>query len=56
MLFSNNYQRFRLDAAALADFEVEDLTRATMPEDFRRNPRIHVCFSLRRGASAVAAA
>ncbi len=28
-------------------FEVEDLSRATLPEDFARNPRIHVCFLLR---------
>jgi hypothetical protein len=26
---------------------VEDLTRATLPEDFARNPRIHACFLLR---------
>lgn len=55
LLFSNNYQRFRLDAAGLADFEVQDISRATLPEDFRRNPKIHVCFSLRRRPSGVAA-
>jgi 23S rRNA (guanine2445-N2)-methyltransferase / 23S rRNA (guanine2069-N7)-methyltransferase len=48
ILFSNNYQRFRLDSAALAEFEIEDLTRATIPEDFRRNPKIHVAYLLKR--------
>ena len=47
IVFSNNYQRFRLDAEAAASFEVEDLSRATLPEDFARNPRIHVCYLLR---------
>jgi len=48
IVFSNNFQRFRLDVAALPEFTVEDITRATLPEDFARNPRIHACFVLRR--------
>jgi 23S rRNA (guanine2445-N2)-methyltransferase / 23S rRNA (guanine2069-N7)-methyltransferase len=47
IVFSNNNQRFKLDPALEREFEVEDLTRATLPEDFRRNPRIHACFELR---------
>jgi 23S rRNA (guanine2445-N2)-methyltransferase / 23S rRNA (guanine2069-N7)-methyltransferase len=48
MLFSNNYQRFRIDPEGLAAFAIEDITAATMPQDFARNPRIHSCFLLRR--------
>jgi len=48
ILFSNNFQRFKLDTGALAGFEVEDLSRATIPEDFRRNPKIHVAYLLKR--------
>jgi 23S rRNA (guanine2445-N2)-methyltransferase / 23S rRNA (guanine2069-N7)-methyltransferase len=48
ILFSNNYQRFKLDAGALAAFEIKDLTRATIPEDFRRNAKIHVAYLLKR--------
>jgi len=48
VVFSNNYTRFKLDAAALAEFEIEDVTRSTLPRDFQRNPRIHSCFVLRR--------
>jgi 23S rRNA (guanine2445-N2)-methyltransferase / 23S rRNA (guanine2069-N7)-methyltransferase len=51
IVFSNNFQRFQLDVAALPEFAVEDMTRATVPEDFARNPRIHACFVLRRKAS-----
>jgi 23S rRNA (guanine2445-N2)-methyltransferase / 23S rRNA (guanine2069-N7)-methyltransferase len=47
IVFSNNFQKFRLDPLVAERFEVEDLSRATLPEDFARNPRIHVCFLLR---------
>ena len=47
ILFSNNFQRFRLDPALEHLFDVDDITRATIPEDFARNARIHVCFVLR---------
>jgi 23S rRNA (guanine2445-N2)-methyltransferase / 23S rRNA (guanine2069-N7)-methyltransferase len=50
IVFSNNYTRFKLDAAALAAFEIEDISRNTVPEDFSRNLRIHSCFLLRSRA------
>jgi 23S rRNA (guanine2445-N2)-methyltransferase / 23S rRNA (guanine2069-N7)-methyltransferase len=46
IVFSNNYTRFKLDAAALAAFEIEDIGRITLPDDFARSPRIHSCFRL----------
>jgi 23S rRNA (guanine2445-N2)-methyltransferase / 23S rRNA (guanine2069-N7)-methyltransferase len=52
IVFSNNFQKFRLDPSIAERFEVEDLSRATLPEDFARNPRIHVCFLLRPRAAA----
>jgi 23S rRNA (guanine2445-N2)-methyltransferase / 23S rRNA (guanine2069-N7)-methyltransferase len=48
ILFSNNFQRFRLDSEVLSEFTIEDLSRATIPEDFRRNPKIHVAYLLKR--------
>lgn len=48
LIFSTNNRRFHLDAAALAGLAIEDITRATLPEDFKRNPRIHQCFRIRR--------
>jgi 23S rRNA (guanine2445-N2)-methyltransferase / 23S rRNA (guanine2069-N7)-methyltransferase len=48
LLFSTNYQRFKLDREALADLNVEDITRRTIPKDFERNPKIHQCFQITR--------
>jgi 23S rRNA (guanine2445-N2)-methyltransferase / 23S rRNA (guanine2069-N7)-methyltransferase len=48
LMFSNNRQRFRMDAAALADLRVEDITRSTISRDFARNPRIHNCWKITR--------
>jgi len=47
LYFSTNFQQFKLDSAALTDFSVDEITRATIPEDFRRNPRIHACWRIR---------
>jgi len=48
LLFSNNFRDFRMDRAALADLALEDLTHATLPPDFQRNPRIHTCWKISR--------
>jgi 23S rRNA (guanine2445-N2)-methyltransferase / 23S rRNA (guanine2069-N7)-methyltransferase len=47
LVFSTNYTRFKLDAQALADFEVEDVSVRTIPKDFERHSRIHRCFVIR---------
>lgn len=47
IVFSNNFQKFKLDGATQKRFQVDDITRSTIPEDFARNPRIHVCYVLR---------
>ncbi len=49
LIFSTNHRRFKLDTAALADLQLEDISRATLPEDFKRNPRIHHCWRMRPG-------
>jgi 23S rRNA (guanine2445-N2)-methyltransferase / 23S rRNA (guanine2069-N7)-methyltransferase len=51
IVFSNNYTRFKLDAAALPMLEIEDMSRKTLPRDFERNPRIHSCYRLRARGS-----
>jgi 23S rRNA (guanine2445-N2)-methyltransferase / 23S rRNA (guanine2069-N7)-methyltransferase len=56
IVFSNNFQKFKLDPALADRFEVDDITRATIPEDFVRNARIHVCFVLRPRAAVLAGA
>jgi len=48
LVFSTNLRSFRLDTAALADLDIEDISAKTIPPDFERNPRIHRCFLVRR--------
>jgi 23S rRNA (cytosine1962-C5)-methyltransferase len=45
--FSANFRRFKLDEPALTDYIIRDITRQTIPEDFR-NDRIHMCWQLSR--------
>jgi len=46
LVFSTNAQKFKLDEATVARYKVTDISRATLPEDFKRNPRIHQCYEL----------
>jgi len=48
LLFSTNRRGFRLDPAFERDYRPRDISRATIPEDFRRNPGIHRCWEIRR--------
>jgi 23S rRNA (guanine2445-N2)-methyltransferase / 23S rRNA (guanine2069-N7)-methyltransferase len=47
LVFSTNYTRFKLDAEALRDLSVKDISALTTPKDFERNPHIHRCFEIR---------
>ncbi|HZT03905.1 MAG TPA: bifunctional 23S rRNA (guanine(2069)-N(7))-methyltransferase RlmK/23S rRNA (guanine(2445)-N(2))-methyltransferase RlmL [Steroidobacteraceae bacterium] len=47
MVFSTNAQRFKLDPALAARYAIRDISAATLPRDFERNPRIHRCFEVR---------
>lgn len=53
LVFSTNFRRFRLDRDGLAAFSIEDLSRATLPRDFARNPRIHQCYRLAHRAGSM---
>lgn len=48
LIFSTNHRRFRLDRDALADLDIEDWSRRTLPLDFARDPKIHQCWRIRR--------
>jgi 23S rRNA (guanine2069-N7)-methyltransferase / 23S rRNA (guanine2445-N2)-methyltransferase len=48
LLFSTNFRKFRLDREAFQDLQVRDLTKGTVPFDFRRDARVHASFELRR--------
>jgi 23S rRNA (guanine2445-N2)-methyltransferase / 23S rRNA (guanine2069-N7)-methyltransferase len=53
VVFSNNFRRFKLDAAALEErFTIEDWSAASIPFDFARRADIHGCWLLRLHAQA----
>jgi 23S rRNA (guanine2445-N2)-methyltransferase / 23S rRNA (guanine2069-N7)-methyltransferase len=52
LVFSCNFQRFKLDRVALTDLDVEEITPRTIDEDFSRQPRIHRCFMVARRAGS----
>jgi 23S rRNA (guanine2445-N2)-methyltransferase / 23S rRNA (guanine2069-N7)-methyltransferase len=51
VFFSTNFRRFKLDEPALGDYTIRDITRQTIPEDFR-NQRIHKCWKLVRALTS----
>lgn len=48
LYFSTNFRRFKLDDALREHYQVEDITRWSTPEDFKRRANIHQCFSISR--------
>jgi len=46
LYFSTNFRRFKIDKQALSELIVEDISAATIPEDFARNPKIHYCWRI----------
>ena len=47
LVFSTNHRRFRLDRESLAEVQIEDWSRQTLPPDFARDPKIHQCWLLK---------
>jgi 23S rRNA (guanine2445-N2)-methyltransferase / 23S rRNA (guanine2069-N7)-methyltransferase len=54
LVFSTNAQRFKLAEELSGRHRILDISSATLPEDFARNPRIHRCYEIRtlQGAAA----
>jgi len=51
LIFSNNLRRFRLEREALEGFgglAIQNITAATLPKDFARNPRMHNAWRIER--------
>ena len=51
LYFSTNSRRFKLDHGALSDFRIEDISAATIPEDFSRNLKIHYCWRIQKACA-----
>ena len=49
LLFSTNFRKFKLDREALDGLDIRDITKATIPFDYSRDPKVHACFEIRRG-------
>ncbi|MFP6693068.1 MAG: bifunctional 23S rRNA (guanine(2069)-N(7))-methyltransferase RlmK/23S rRNA (guanine(2445)-N(2))-methyltransferase RlmL, partial [Pirellulales bacterium] len=47
IFFSTNFRRFKLDEAAIQSASIFEISRQTVPSDFR-NRRVHRCWRLRR--------
>lgn len=47
LIFSNNFRSFRMSESLRDEYEIEDITTRTMPEDFKRNNAIHNVWLIR---------
>lgn len=47
LVFSSNAQRFRLEKTLRERYDIRDISAATLPQDFARNPKIHSCYEIR---------
>ena len=46
LIFSNNYQRFKMAASLGEKYQIKDISKRSIPEDFSRKAP-HVCFEIR---------
>ncbi len=46
LYFSTNFKKFKLDEEQLSSSIIEDISAATIPADFSRNPKIHYCWKI----------
>lgn len=47
LIFSNNYRRFKLSPEIEEKYSVEDISEATIGDDFKRDMKIHKCYLIR---------
>jgi 23S rRNA (guanine2445-N2)-methyltransferase / 23S rRNA (guanine2069-N7)-methyltransferase len=52
IVFSTNAQRFRIQERLRERYAIRDISAATLPKDFERNPRIHRCYEVQVGPPA----
>jgi len=46
LIFSNNFRKFKMSEAVKKKYNVENISASTLPEDFKRNPKIHNCWKI----------
>ena len=47
LYFSTNYKRFVLDVRLAEFFDIKNISEATIPYDFSRNRKIHMCWEMK---------
>lgn len=50
MIFSTNRRGFKLAENLFSEHSITDISRETLPEDFKRRPNIHKCWEIRHRA------
>ena len=53
LIFSTNSRKFRMDTEQFKGLKIEDISRATLPQDFERNPRIHYCWRITKSSTTI---
>lgn len=53
LIFSTNFRRFRLDPRLGEQYSVIDISRTSIPYDFSRNQKIHMCWEFRKRSEGV---
>jgi len=48
LFFSTNYKRFVLDARLRDLFDARDISKTTVPFDFSRSRKIHMCWEIKK--------
>lgn len=46
LYFSTNFRQFKLDSQVQERYAVQDISAATIDQDFKRNNKIHYCFKI----------
>jgi len=46
LIFSTNRKGFKLSDKIINQFKISDITRQTIPEDYKRRPKIHQCWEI----------
>ena len=47
LIFSTNLRGFKMDKTLSKRFACKDISRATIPEDFKNSPKVHQCWLIR---------
>lgn len=47
LYFSTNFRQFKLDNHLMEQYAVEDISAATIDQDFKRDAKIHYCFKIK---------